>query len=551
MNLIIIIKIFMISLEGSNILFLFYLDCVMVLFEVLLGGDFMLELVHIYLSLNQNNRPLIKDLSFVLSSNDKVAIIGEEGNGKSTLLKFIYDSSLVEGYCTCAGEVISHNYKIGYLEQFLDSRWNHDSVFNYFLKSSPEAEIDYEKYNLFGDLLKIIVKMGFNEDILEENYMISYLSGGEKVKLQLCKLLLEKNDILLLDEPTNDLDIETLRWLEDFIINSKQPIIFVSHDETLLENTANTIIHLEQLKKKSDSSYTIAKIGYKEYVRTRLRKIENQNQQAAGELRNYKAEVQTLKQIKSKVQFANPGRTNRMNSLLAQEKKLEERTLTHKADVEEAIHIQFHPDISIPNGKMVLDLELDDLKVGDRVLAKDISLSVQGPEHIVIVGQNGAGKTMLVKSIYEVLKIRDDIRLGYMPQNYEDLLNSNQKAIDFLKTESFSESYIRSFMGNMKFTRDEMLSFIKELSGGQKAKLLLMKMILDDCNVLLLDEPTRNLSPLSNPIIRDVLTNYHGTIISVSHDRKYIKEVCQKAYWFDEGGLRQISIEDAVAGKRP
>ena len=551
MNLIIIIKIFMISLEGSNILFLFYLDCVMVLFEVLLGGDFMLELVHIYLSLNQNNRPLIKDLSFVLSSNDKVAIIGEEGNGKSTLLKFIYDSSLVEGYCTCAGEVISHNYKIGYLEQFLDSRWNHDSVFNYFLKSSPEAEIDYEKYNLFGDLLKIIVKMGFNEDILEENYMISYLSGGEKVKLQLCKLLLEKNDILLLDEPTNDLDIETLRWLEDFIINSKLPIIFVSHDETLLENTANTIIHLEQLKKKSDSSYTIAKIGYKEYVQTRLRKIENQNQQAAGELRNYKAEVQTLKQIKSKVQLANPGRTNRMNSLLAQEKKLEERTLTHKADVEEAINIQFHPDISIPNGKMVLDLELDDLKVGDRVLAKDISLSVQGPEHIVIVGQNGAGKTTLVKSIYEVLKIRDDIRLGYMPQNYEDLLNSNQKAIDFLKTESFSESYIRSFMGNMKFTRDEMLSFIKELSGGQKAKLLLMKMILDDCNVLLLDEPTRNLSPLSNPIIRDILTNYHGTIISVSHDRKYIKEVCQKAYWFDEGGLRQISIEDAVVGKRP
>lgn len=551
MNLIIIIKIFMISLEGSNILFLFYLDCVMVLFEVLLGGDFMLELVHIYLTLNQDNRPLIKDLSFVLSSHDKVAIIGEEGNGKSTLLKFIYDSSLVEGYCTCAGEVISHNYKIGYLEQFLDSRWNHDSVLNYFLKSSPEAEIDYEKYNLFGDLLKIIVKMGFNEDILEENYMISYLSGGEKVKLQLCKLLLEKNDILLLDEPTNDLDIETLRWLEDFIINSKQPIIFVSHDETLLENTANTIIHLEQLKKKSDSSYTIAKIGYKEYVRTRLRKIENQNQQAAGELRNYKAEVQTLKQIKSKVQLANPGRTNRMNSLLAQEKKLEERTLTHKADVEEAINIQFRPDISIPNGKMVLDLELDDLKVGDRVLAKDISLSVQGPEHIVIVRQNGAGKTTLVKSIYEVLKIRDDIRLGYMPQNYEDLLNSNQKAIDFLKTESFSESYIRSFMGNMKFTRDEMLSFIKELSGGQKAKLLLMKMILDDCNVLLLDEPTRNLSPLSNPIIRDVLTNYHGTIISVSHDRKYIKEVCQKAYWFDEGGLRQISIEDAVAGKRP
>ena len=511
----------------------------------------MLELNNVYLTLKPDNRPLVKNFSYVLSQGDKTAIIGEEGNGKSTLLKFIYDASLVEGYCTFQGEVITNHYKIGYLQQFLDPKWNQDSVLNYFLKNSPEEEIDYEKYNLFGELLKMLAKMGLSEDILEENYLISYLSGGEKVKLQLCKLLLEKNDILLLDEPTNDLDIETLSWLENFILDTKQPIIFVSHDETLLENTANTIIHLEQLKKKSDSSYVIAKMGYKEYVETRLRKIENQNQQAGNELRNYKSEIQTLKQIKNKVQLANPGRTNRMNSLLAQEKKLDERTLTHKADVEEAINIKFHSDVSIPNGKMVLDLELNDLKVGNKVLAKDVSLFVQGPEHIVIVGQNGAGKTTLIKSIYDVLKIRNDIRLGYMPQNYDDILNSNQKAIDFLQTEKFSESYIRSFMGNMKFTSDEMFSLIKELSGGQKAKLLLMKMILDDCNVLLLDEPTRNLSPLSNPIIRDILTNYHGAIISVSHDRKYINEVCQTAYWFDECGLIQINIDDAVKGKKP
>ena len=511
----------------------------------------MLELNHVYLILNQNDRPLVKDFSYVLSPGDKTAIIGEEGNGKSTLLKFIYDSSLVENYCTCKGKVITNNYKIGYLQQFLDSKWNHEPVLNYFLKSSPEAEVDYEKYNLFGEILKIFAKVGLSEDVLEDNYLISYLSGGEKVKLQLCKLLLEKNDILLLDEPTNDLDIETLSWLEKFIISAKQPVIFVSHDETLLENTANTIIHLEQLKKKSDSSYVIAKMGYKEYVETRLRKIENQNQQAGNDLRNYKAEIQTLKQIKSKVQHANPGRTNRMNSLLAQEKKLDERTLTHKADIEEAINIKFHSDISIPNGKTVLDLELDDLRVGNKVLANEVSLFVQGPEHIVIVGENGAGKTTLVKSIYNVLKTRNDIRLGYMPQNYSDILNEKQKAIDFLRVENFSESYIRTFMGNMKFTSDEMFSLIQELSGGQKAKLLLMKMILNDCNVLLLDEPTRNLSPLSNPIIRNILTNYQGAIISVSHDRKYINEVCQKAYWFDERGLVQINIDDAVKGKKP
>ncbi len=511
----------------------------------------MLELNNIYLTLNQNNRPLVKNLSYVLDSGSKTAIIGEEGNGKSTLLKFIYDKKLIEAYCQYQGNVVNHDYKIGYLTQFLDSKWNNEPVVNYFLKNSPEEEIDYDKYSLFGDLLKLLVKVGLSEDILEEDYLVGYLSGGEKVKLQLCKLLLEENDILLLDEPTNDLDIETLTWLEEFISTEKKPIIFVSHDETLLENTANTIIHLEQIKRKSDARYTVAKTTYNDYVNQRLRGIETQNQQAANELRNYRSEVSTLKEIKNKVQIANPGRTNRMNSLLAQEKKLDEKQLTQKADVEEAINVRFNSDVSIPNGKTVLDLEVDNLVVGNNTIASNISLFVQGPEHIVIVGQNGAGKSTLMKKIYAELKEREDINLGYMPQNYEDILDLNQSAVDFLKIKNVPDSEIRSLMGNMKFTSDEMTSLIKELSGGQRAKLLLIKMILENCNVLLLDEPTRNLSPLSNPVIRNILTNYNGTIISVSHDRKYIKEVCQKAYWLDSNGLNQISIDDAILGKKP
>ena len=511
----------------------------------------MLELNNIYLTLNQNNRPLVKNLSYVLDQGSKTAIIGEEGNGKSTLLKYIYDKALIQDYCQYQGQVIKHDYRIGYLTQFLDSKWNNESVINYFLKNSPEDEIDYDRYSLFGELLKLLVKMGLSEDILEEDYLIGYLSGGEKVKLQLCKLLVEENDILLLDEPTNDLDIETLTWLEEFISTAKQPIIFVSHDETLLENTANTIIHLEQIKRKSDARHTIAKMGYKDYVGQRLRGIESQNQQAANELRSYKSEISTLKEIKNKVQIANPGRNNRMKSLLAQEKKLDEKQLTQKADVEEAINVRFNSNVFIPNGKTVLDLEIDSLEVGNNTLASNISLFVQGPEHIVIVGQNGAGKSTLMKKIYAELKNREDINLGYMPQNYEDILDVNQSAVDFLKIKSIPESEIRSLMGNMKFTSDEMTSLIKELSGGQRAKLLLIKMILDNCNVLLLDEPTRNLSPLSNPVIRNILTHYNGTIISVSHDRKYIKEVCQKAYWLGSDGLKQISIDDAILGKKP
>lgn len=185
---------------------------------------------HVSLKLNQNNRPLVQDFSYVLLPGDKTAIIGEEGNGKSTLLKFIYDSSLIEGYCTFKGEVKNNHDKIGYLQQFLDPRWNHESVLNYFFKNSPEEEIDYEKYNLFGDLLKLIAKMGLCEDILDENYLVSYLSGGEKVKIQLCKLLLEKNDILLLDEPTRNLSSLSNPIIRDILTNYQGAIISVSHD---------------------------------------------------------------------------------------------------------------------------------------------------------------------------------------------------------------------------------------------------------------------------------------------------------------------------------
>lgn len=191
------------------------------------------------------------------------------------------------------------------------------------------------------------------------------------------------------------------------------------------------------------------------------------------------------------------------------------------------------------------------LNQNSRPLVKNLSYVLDKGNKTAIIGEEGNGKSTLMKRIYEEFKTREDINLGYMPQNYEDVLNLNQSALDFLKIKNIPESEIRSLMGNMKFTSDEMTSLIKELSGGQRAKLLLIKMILDNCNVLLLDEPTRNLSPLSNPVIRSILTDYNGTIISVSHDRKYIQEVCQKAYWLDNNGLTQISIEDAVLGKKP
>ena len=174
-----------------------------------------------------------------------------------------------------------------------------------------------------------------------------------------------------------------------------------------------------------------------------------------------------------------------------------------------------------------------------RILAKNIDLFVRGPEKVCIIGKNGAGKTTLLKHIAAELLARQDIRAAYMPQNYEELLNLDETPVDYLSESGDKEEItkIRTWLGSMKYTADEMSHPVRELSGGQKAKIFLLKMNLSGGNVLILDEPTRNFSPLSNPIIRQVLSDFGGAIISISHDRKYIGEVCETVYELTEEGL--------------
>ena len=214
--------------------------------------------------------------------------------------------------------------------------------------------------------------------------------------------------------------------------------------------------------------------------------------------------------------------------------------MTEIPETEDAIFIKFGEKISIPNGKRVLDFELEELyAVMEHLLAKDIKLSLIGAEHVCIVGKNGTGKTTLIRKIAENLQSRQDIKAFYMPQNYEELLDMESTPVEFLVKKGDKEevSRARTYLGSMKYTADEMSHPISELSGGQKAKLLLLKMSMEGCDVLILDEPTRNFSPLSGPVIREMLKNYGGAIISISHDRKYITEVCEKVYELTKNGL--------------
>lgn len=498
------------------------------------------------LSIKVNDRYLVKDLSLNLNKNDKLAIIGEEGNGKSTLLKCIIG---ICNYAEVTGTINLNNNKIGYLEQHITESYKEQKVFDYLFIS------DNDYYNKINNLYKNLTILNIKDDILDKRMNI--LSGGEKIKVAILKLLLDDNDVLLLDEPTNDLDIETLIWLENFINKIDKPIIYISHDETLLSKTANMILHIEILKKKTECKHTLLRIKYDEYIDLRLRTILHQTQVHNFEKKELEKKEEKLKWQKQRVEFEqnNISRSDphggrllkkKMHNVKSQEKKLENIDITEKPDPEESIYFKFE-EVNISNNKKILNLNNYNLIINNNNIK--INLEVYGNVHICIIGKNGTGKTTLIRKIYDMLKDRTDIKVGYMPQDYNDILNSYDNVLDFITNGSKNKEEItksRMYLGNMKFTPEEMTGNIDNLSGGSKAKLILMKLVLDKCNVLLLDEPTRNVSPLSNPVIRKVLKEFNGTIISVSHDRKYIEEVPNKIYLLTNNELNLIEKEDFI-----
>ncbi|MBQ4046444.1 MAG: ABC-F family ATP-binding cassette domain-containing protein, partial [Lachnospiraceae bacterium] len=223
--------------------------------------------------------------------------------------------------------------------------------------------------------------------------------------------------------------------------------------------------------------------------------------------------------------------------------KMEEKkaSLTAKYEPEEAIEMFFSP-VQINPNKIILDLELPQLIAEGRLLAQDIRMHVLARNKVCIIGPNGAGKTTLLKLIRQKLSERTDIKVGYLPQNYREVLNDDISASTFLNPEGLKDrqSLVNSYLGALKFTSEEMTHPISELSEGQKCKLLLMKLIVENCEVLILDEPSRNLSPLSNPQLRQMLSEYSGCIIAVSHDRKFINEVCDSIYLLENQQLKKL-----------
>lgn len=497
----------------------------------------MLILKHLTIQ-DLKNHTLIDDVSFSLGQEDKLAIIGEEGNGKSTLLKAIYDTNTIEDYTSISGTIDMDYKRIGYLSQHLSDVWMKQGILDYLLKDHPEEDIAWERYNELVSYEKLCTSLKIPASLLRSTQMIQTLSGGEKVKLQLLKLMYQERDLLLLDEPTNDLDIPTLQWLENFILKQRIPVIFISHDEALLSRCANRILHLEQLNKKSKARYTDFHGGYDAYVHARQQKLGKDIQIARKEKQEYIKKKIKLNDFKNALHDAlndtvrNPGQAamlkKKMANIKAQERRFDEDGYSHVDSVEEAIDVVFEKTHSIQSKWIINDVF--EVCVQGRVLIKPFHMEVLRKDKVFIVGANGCGKTLWMKQLYAKLKERSDITVGYMPQNYMDLVEQNEIPTTFLLESGDRKdvSYSRELLGRMKFTSEEMIKPIHTLSEGQKAKLYLLNFIKRRCNVLLLDEPTRNLSPLSAPIIRSILEAFDGCIIAVSHDRTCIKQIATR-----------------------
>lgn len=533
----------------------------------------MLIISNLSLILKKDLRVLIKDFSLTVNKKDKIGIIGEEGNGKSSLLKAIYNQEEASKYLEIKGTINIKNEKIGYLPQMVGKELLEKSVNELLNEKIDYSLLDYKKYYFYIDKFNLD-----EEKLLSSSLLVGNLSGGERIKLFLLIELMKEPTVLLLDEPSNDLDLLSLNLLEELIINLDIPVIFISHDEHFLSRCANRIVHIESLKSKSEARVSVKNLSYDDYYQTREDFLDKNIREFNKDKENFEKKIEKYNRVYQSVNYAlntvsrqapsvAKNLKDKMHSIKSMEKRYikEKENLTQKYEVEDAINLKFDNldkgrsgssnskiNYLVDANKEVLDLNIDSLKVnsGITLIDKQISLYIKGAKKVALIGENGVGKTTLLRLIYHELKNNTSFKVGYMSQNYEDELLNYLSPLDYLsKTLNVSNkedlTKIQTYLGSLKLTYEEMNRSISSLSGGEKAKIFFAKLILEKDNVMLLDEPTRNISPLSNKAFINSIKEYNGVLIAVSHDRNFVYQVFDDIYELDkENGLKKISKEE-------
>ena len=501
---------------------------------------------------------LFESVSFRLGKGDRVGLIGKNGAGKSTLLKI-----LSKNQNPTSGNIsFEKNCKIGYLSQDFNFEYgrsvleeaylafeeilkieNRQKEINKIMEKTVDFESEeYKKilleftdlnsqyeilggYNYQSQTEKILLGLGFTSDDLHS--LTDTFSGGWRMRIELAKLLLKDNDILLLDEPTNHLDIESIIWLEQFLLKYKGAIILVSHDKMFLDRITNRTIEIVQHRifdfKKSYSNYMI------------LRKELRQQQKAAQ--KNQDKQIQQTEKLIEKFR-AKASKASMAQSLI---KKLN-KTERIEIDPEENKKMKFEFHISQQPGKIIFKAQDISKYFGEKKVLSEVNFEIERGEKIAFVGQNGQGKSTLAKIIIGELeseghlKLGHNVELGYFAQDQSSYLEDNNSVIEEAENTSSPENRtkVRDLLGAFLFSGEDADKKIHVLSGGERNRLALCKLLLQPFNVLIMDEPTNHLDILSKNILKEALKKFEGTLILVSHDRDFLQGLCEKVIAFKD-----------------
>lgn len=515
------------------------------------------------LSISFQGEYLFEDISFRLKGGDRVGLIGKNGAGKSTLLKIISGDLEHDG-----GQIASEKkLSIGFLRQDIDFVYGRtilEESYEAFTEIRVlEAELeqinlqlaertDYESeayhqlmvdlndkqhqyeilggYNYKGDTEKILQGLGFKREDFEK--LTDTFSGGWRMRIELAKLLLQNNDILLLDEPTNHLDIESIIWLENFLKNYSGAVVIVSHDKMFLDNVTNRTIEISLGR-----IYDYPK-PYSKYL---VLREEIREQQLASQ-KNQQKQIEQTEKLIEKFR-AKASKATMAQSLI---KKLD-RIERIEVDEDDNSVMTLNFPVSINPGKVVVEAEHITKNYDTLNVLNNISLSVDRGSKIAFVGQNGQGKSTLAKIIVGELthegdvKLGHNVQIGYFAQNQAEYLDGNKTVLDTMidAANESNRTKVRDILGAFLFRGDDVEKYVRVLSGGERNRLALAKLLLSPLNVLIMDEPTNHLDIKSKNVLKEALNKFEGTLILVSHDRDFLQGLTNKVYEFKDKKLKE------------
>lgn len=503
-------------------------------------------------------RTLFNEVSFVINENDKIALMGKNGAGKSTMMKIIagvqnanrgnirYPKETVIAYlpqhlltddnCTVFEEtskafsqIFQMRDEINKLNTELETRTDYESeAYMKIIERVTELGEKFysiEEINYDAEVEKALMGLGFKRADFKR--MTSEFSGGWRMRIELAKILLQKPDLILLDEPTNHIDISSVMWLEDFLINKAKAVVVISHDRAFIDNITNRTIEVTMGK-----IYDY-KANYSHYLQLREERRSHQIKAFQEQQRFIADNMAFIERFKGTY-----SKTNQVNS---RERMLEKLEVIEIDEVDNsALKLRFPP--SVRSGDYPVTAKDLSKSFGDHVVFKDANMVIERGQKVSLVGRNGEGKSTMIKAIMGEIEVEGtcqlghNAKIGYFAQNQASLLDDDLTVFQTVDeiAQGDIRTQIKNILGRFMFSGEDIDKKVKVLSGGEKTRLAMVKLLLEPVNLLILDEPTNHLDLKSKDVLKEALLNFDGTLILVSHDRDFLRGLSEKVFEFKD-----------------